>query len=485
MNDRGLAPFDQLVLSQIEVIRRIGLSILWRRWELDDLVQEVVARVYEYRDHVRDEERVKAWIASVARNTARMWNRKQRPVLTDQVFEIPVPSETVTGRLEAQEHWMSLVTALSQLSETDEELLRAYHLGERSHTELQDEYNVSYGALRTRLTRARGRLRWLLAQPLDAASTCERGHDARAAPPMEEVMSSAIVQTECPDLDLVHRGKVRDIHGLDDRLFLVATDRISAFDVVLPSGITNKGKVLTALSTFWFDYTKELVPNHLLSTDVAEFPAVARQYADTLSGRTMYVLRTDRVDIECVVRGYMSGSAWKEYREHGTVCGARMPSGLVESDRLSEPIFTPATKADTGHDENISIAQMQDIVGAELTERLRKASISIYEAASAYAAERGIIIADTKFEFGERDGEIILIDEVLTSDSSRFWPADEYEPGRPQRSFDKQYVRDYLETLDWGKTYPGPELPADVVAGTSARYQEAYEQLVGEPFLAD
>jgi phosphoribosylaminoimidazole-succinocarboxamide synthase len=276
---------------------------------------------------------------------------------------------------------------------------------------------------------------------------------------------------------------VRDIYALDDRLLIIATDRISAFDVVLPDGITNKGKVLTALSTFWFDYTKDLVANHLISTDVEDFPAVAREYDDVFAGRTMYVLRTERVDIECVVRGYISGSAWKEYREHGTVCGEAMPSGLRESDKLPAPIFTPATKADSGHDENISVAAMAEIVGQELTDHLTGTSIAIYEAAAAYAAERGIIIADTKFEFGERDGEVILIDEALTADSSRFWPADEYEPGRPQRSFDKQYVRDYLETLDWGKDYPGPSLPADVIAGTSGRYQEAYEQLVGKPFV--
>ena len=296
-------------------------------------------------------------------------------------------------------------------------------------------------------------------------------------------MSSAIVQTDCPNLDLLHRGKVRDIYALDDRLLIIATDRISAFDVVLPDGITNKGKVLTALSTFWFDYTKDLVPNHLISTDVEDFPAVAREYDDVFAGRTMYVLRTERVDIECVVRGYISGSAWKEYREHGTVCGEAMPSGLRESDKLPAPIFTPATKADSGHDENISVAAMAEIAGQELTDHLSGTSIAIYEAAAAYAAERGIIIADTKFEFGERDGEVILIDEALTADSSRFWPADEYEPGRPQRSFDKQYVRDYLETLDWGKDYPGPSLPTDVIAGTSGRYQEAYEQLVGKPFV--
>ncbi|MEO2006434.1 MAG: phosphoribosylaminoimidazolesuccinocarboxamide synthase [Candidatus Poribacteria bacterium] len=296
-------------------------------------------------------------------------------------------------------------------------------------------------------------------------------------------MSTAIVRTDCPALELLHRGKVRDVYALDDRLLIVATDRISAFDVVLPSGITNKGAVLTALSTFWFDYTKDLVANHLISADVAEFPDVAAEYADVFAGRTMYVLRTDRVDIECVVRGYISGSAWKEYREHGTVCGETMPKGLRESDRLPEPIFTPATKADTGHDENISVARMAEVVGQELTDHLSRTSIAIYEAAAEYAAKRGIIIADTKFEFGERDGEIILIDEALTADSSRFWPADDYEPGRSQRSFDKQYVRDYLETLDWDKTDPGPELPPEVIAGTSARYREAYEQIVGKPFV--
>ena len=295
-------------------------------------------------------------------------------------------------------------------------------------------------------------------------------------------MASILLQTECPGLNLWHRGKVRDIYDVGDRLLIVATDRISAFDVVLPNGIPDKGRVLTAISAFWFARMAEIVPHHLISTDTADFPSSAQPYARMLDGRTMYVYKTDRIDIECVVRGYLSGSAWREYRESGTVCGERLPRGLRESEQLPEPIFTPATKAESGHDENISVATMAKLIGDELTERLRETSLTIYRKAAAYALERGIIIADTKFEFGLRDATLTLIDELLTPDSSRFWPADEYEPGRPQRSFDKQFVRDYLDTLDWNKQPPGPQLPDDVVAGTSARYREAYERLVGKPF---
>ncbi|GIX06600.1 MAG: phosphoribosylaminoimidazole-succinocarboxamide synthase [Candidatus Poribacteria bacterium] len=297
-------------------------------------------------------------------------------------------------------------------------------------------------------------------------------------------MPEIVLETNLPTLKLRHRGKVRDIYELGETLLIVATDRISAFDVVLPNGIPYKGQVLTAISAFWFDFVSDLVEHHLISVDVSEFPPEAQPYADQLRGRTMYVHKANRVDIECVVRGYLSGSAWREYRQSGTVCGQRLPAGLRESERLPEPIFTPATKAETGHDENISVEEMARQVGWELTEKLRELSLAIYNKAAAYALERGIIIADTKFEFGLREGRVILIDELLTPDSSRFWPADEYQPGRPQRSFDKQYVRDYLESLDWNKQPPAPELPPEVVQGTSQRYREAYERLVGRPFPA-
>jgi phosphoribosylaminoimidazole-succinocarboxamide synthase len=291
-----------------------------------------------------------------------------------------------------------------------------------------------------------------------------------------------VVETTLSDLQLLRRGKVRDVYAVDeDRLLIVATDRISAFDSVSPTPIERKGEVLTALSRFWFAKLGHVVPNHLLTTDVDEMPEVARNHAQELRGRSMLVRRTEVFPVECVVRGYLSGSGWKDYQRTGQVCGHQLPAGLRESEKLAAPIFTPATKAETGHDENISEQQMADIVGSETTEFLRDVSLRIYQEASDYARSRAIIIADTKFEFGrDREGRIILIDEVLTPDSSRFWPLDSYEVGRSQASFDKQYVRDYLEHIDWDKQPPAPTLPPEVAAATTARYLEAYELLVGE-----
>lgn len=291
-----------------------------------------------------------------------------------------------------------------------------------------------------------------------------------------------VVETTLSDLQLLRRGKVRDVYAVDeDRLLIVATDRISAFDSVSPTPIERKGEVLTALSRFWFAKLGHVVPNHLLTTDVDEMPEVARNHVHELRGRSMLVRRTEVFPVECVVRGYLSGSGWKDYQRTGQVCGHQLPAGLRESEKLAAPIFTPATKAETGHDENISEQQMADIVGSETMEFLRDVSLRIYQEASDYARSRAIIIADTKFEFGrDREGRIILIDEVLTPDSSRFWPLDSYEVGRSQASFDKQYVRDYLEHIDWDKQPPAPTLPPEVAAATTARYLEAYELLVGE-----
>ena len=288
-----------------------------------------------------------------------------------------------------------------------------------------------------------------------------------------------LLETTCPDLKLWRRGKVRDMYDLGDSLLMAATDRVSAYDVVMPNPVPRKGQTLTAISLFWFEHTRGIVPNHLLTADIGAMPSTVQAYSDQLEGRVMRVRKAERIDIECVVRGYISGSAWREYRQSGTVCGETMPKGLLESQRLETPIFTPATKEDEGHDINISKAEMAKRTGQELADRLEQISVQLYESAAEYASKRGIIIADTKFEFGTVDGEIILIDEVLTPDSSRFWPQDEFEPGRTQRSFDKQFLRDYLDTLDWDKTPPAPELPARVIDGTSRRYQEAYERLVG------
>ena len=279
---------------------------------------------------------------------------------------------------------------------------------------------------------------------------------------------------------MLAQGKVRDMYDAGDRLVMVASDRISAFDVVLPTPIPDKGAVLTALSLFWFERTGHLVPNHLISADDADLPAPYDQHRDELAGRTMLVHKAEVVPIECVARGYLSGSGWKEYRESRSVCGVPLPDGLVESDRLPEPIFTPATKATTGHDENISIERAGELIGEGLAQRLKELTLELYGFGAALALERGIILADTKFEFGFVDGEITLIDEVMTPDSSRFWPADRYEPGGAQPSFDKQYVRDWLDASGWDHEPPPPDLPDDVVEQTAARYREAYERITGE-----
>jgi phosphoribosylaminoimidazole-succinocarboxamide synthase len=279
------------------------------------------------------------------------------------------------------------------------------------------------------------------------------------------------------------QGKVRDIYDAgSDHLLMVTSDRISAFDVVLPNPITDKGRVLTGLSLFWFERTEDVVPNHLVSAEVDDFPPDFTEHHKELAGRSMLVRRARMIPIECVARGYLSGSGWKEYRTDGTVCGIRLPEGLIESDRLPEPIFTPATKAETGHDENISIDRAADIVGEGLAQRLKELTLTLYDLGAGLARERGVILADTKFEFGFIDGEIALCDEVMTPDSSRFWPADEYRPGGPQPSFDKQYVRDWLDRSGWDHEPPPPELPPEVIGQTAVRYREAYELITGEPF---
>ena len=283
------------------------------------------------------------------------------------------------------------------------------------------------------------------------------------------------------DLELVHRGKVRDVYKVDDGTYLlVATDRLSAFDYILPTPIEHKGSVLTAISTFWFDKLLPVTPNHIITTELDEMPEAVRSH-EALRGRSTLVRKTNVFPVECVVRGYLEGSGWKDYLRTGEVCGHKLPAGLQESAKLPEPLFTPSTKAEQGHDENITEDQVRDLIGEERTAQLRETSLRLYEEAHAYARQREIIIADTKFEFGvDNNGELLLIDEVLTPDSSRFWPADAYEPGRSQPSFDKQYVRDYLETLDWDKKPPAPEIPAEVAAATTERYLEAYRLLTGK-----
>jgi phosphoribosylaminoimidazole-succinocarboxamide synthase len=294
-------------------------------------------------------------------------------------------------------------------------------------------------------------------------------------------MSTVITQTDFPTLKLVNRGKVRDIYDLGDTLLLVTSDRISAFDVIMNEGIPNKGLVLNQMSIFWFNLMKDIIPNHIVATEVEDYPAETRPYHAQLKGRSMLVKKARPLPVECIVRGYISGSGWKDYQKTGAICGIALPTGLKESDQLPEPIFTPSTKAELGeHDENISFEETVRLCGPELAEKVRAATLTIYQRARDFAREKGIIIADTKFEFGTmEDGSLIWIDEALSPDSSRFWPLDQYRPGGPQPSFDKQFLRDYLETLDWGKKAPAPPLPAEIVAKTGEKYMEALRRLTG------
>ena len=293
-------------------------------------------------------------------------------------------------------------------------------------------------------------------------------------------MVPVVMQTNFPDLKMINRGKVREMYDLGEYLLMVTSDRISAFDVIMDQGIPYKGQVLNSFSKFWFNQMLDIIPNHIVSTNVDDFPAETHKYRQQLEGRSMLVKKAKPLPVECIVRGYISGSGWKEYKQHGTICGIALPEGLQESEILPETIFTPSTKAEIGdHDENISFEETVKLIGQELAEKVRDISIAIYERARQIAGEKGIIIADTKFEFGMMDGELIWIDEALSPDSSRFWPKDHYQPGGPQMSFDKQFLRDYLETLDWGKVAPPPPLPDEIVRKTSEKYREALSRLTG------
>jgi phosphoribosylaminoimidazole-succinocarboxamide synthase len=297
---------------------------------------------------------------------------------------------------------------------------------------------------------------------------------------MPELLDTVLLTTKFPDLNLRASGKVRDVYDVGaDHLLFVATDRISAFDYVLATGIPSKGRVLTQMSLFWFEFLRDVVPNHVETANVSAYPAMLQKYSDQLQGRSMLVKRAEMFPVECVARGYLSGSGWKQYQTSGSVCGIPLPAGLRDSDPLPEPIFTPATKAETGHDENISFDRMVGILGGELSEQLRTLTIAIYMKAADYARQRGILIADTKFEFGRTAAGITLADEVLTPDSSRFWPLDTYTPGKAQNSYDKQFVRDYLESIQWNKQPPAPALPTEVASKTSEKYVEAYRRLTG------
>lgn len=292
-------------------------------------------------------------------------------------------------------------------------------------------------------------------------------------------MADVIMETDFKDVKFLRRGKVRDVYEIDDYLLIIATDRVSAFDVVLPNGIAGKGRVLTQISLYWFNQMRDIIENHIVATEVKDYPSALHKYKDILEGRSMLVKKAEPMPVECVVRGYLSGSGWKEYKKSGTVCGIKLPAGLVESSRLDEPIFTPSTKAEVGHDMNITFEETKKIVGDDTANKLRDSSLKIYKKARELAEKKGIIIADTKMEFGLFNDKLILIDEILTPDSSRFWSMKGYEPGKGQDSFDKQIVRDYLLTLDWNQTYPGPKLPDEIIEKTAARYREILGILTG------
>ncbi len=293
---------------------------------------------------------------------------------------------------------------------------------------------------------------------------------------------SVVIQTDFKDLKLFRRGKVRDVYELDDKLLVVSTDRISCFDVILPNGIPYKGKILTGLSCFWFSFLKDILPNHFITANVDEYPPELKKYKIELAGRSMLVKKSKALPVEAIVRGYLSGSGWKEYQKNQSICGIKLPAGLMESAKLPQPIFTPSTKEEKGHDINVSPDYVEKQLGREIAEQIKKFSLAIYKKAADYGRQKGIIIADTKFEFGINENKVILIDEVLTPDSSRFWPLDEYAPGRPQSSFDKQFVRDYLEALNWEKTPPAPCLPEEITSKTSQKYLEAFKKLTGKEF---
>ena len=304
---------------------------------------------------------------------------------------------------------------------------------------------------------------------------CERPHEE-----VHNMSNDTLRFSKLGDVEFFKRGKVREIYDIKDTFLMVASDRISCFDVVLPTGIPRKGEVLTRLSMFWFDFTQDIVSNHFITASVDEYPDQLQQYKDELIGRSMLVKKAKPIPVECVVRGYLAGSGWKEYKKTQTICGIKLPAGLRQADKLPEPIFTPATKEETGHDMNVSQDYIEKYIGQDAADKIKNISLALYKSARAYAESKGIIIADTKFEFGFVDDEIILIDEVLTPDSSRFWPCDEYEPGKSQPSFDKQFVRDYLETLDWNKEAPGPELPSEIVTKTTQKYLQALSMITGE-----
>ncbi len=470
--------FADLMREYYAFVYAIVIEIVNNPHDAEEVVQDTFLNAYRGLTRYEEQTKFRSWLATIARNRALNWLRGQRmdTVSINEVEEraLQIPN-TLDDQLIRDEQRELIHRAMDTLSQKDREIAHSYYLDGASYDELIRTHGLSYKAIAFRLSRAKRRLTKRLQYLLTGLSV-------PPATTLKQIYSGGFTAMKIGTV--ANRGKVRDLYDLGEELLIISTDRISAYDVVLPNGIPYKGQILTGLSEFWFDYTKSIVDNHIITTDVSQYPDSLQVDAEALKGRSMLVRKANRIDIECVVRGYIAGTAWSEYKQDGTVCGEKLPAGLTESERLPAPIFTPSTKAEQGeHDENISIAEMVEMIGQDLSDKIIQTSFALFEAASEHAEKSGIILCDTKFEFGLIDGQLILIDEVFTPDSSRFWPKDEYKPGGSPPSFDKQYVRDYLSDVGWNKEPPAPELPADVINQTSEKYLEAYRLIVGQELL--
>ncbi len=472
--------FGVLVHKYQEMVYTYVFQKVRNEADAQDVTQEVFLRAYRNLYQLRHPHQFRSWLYTIMSNECNRWlvrvtkTRQRETGLEDATEEaVRIDPKYTTPTEEWQ---VDLEQAISRLPNDSRVAVSMFYMSNCSLKEISEFLGISVNTVKIKLHRARQQLGSALS---DRYGKFLKDHKLKGGFLMQ-VMKQIITETNLTNLNPFHRGKVRDLYAYDDQLIIISTDRISAFDSVLPNGIPHKGRVLTGLSEFWFNHTHSVVENHLITTDIAGYPDTVQPDAQLLKGRSMLVRRTNRIDVECVVRGYIAGSAWAEYQASGTVCGEPLPQGLRESERLPQPIFTPATKAEHGeHDENISIAQMEETIGKVLTDRIIQTSFNLFESATAHAEKVGLILCDTKFEFGLIDDELILIDEVFTPDSSRFWPKDEYEPGRPQSSFDKQYVRDYLLQIGWDKDPPAPELPDEVIHRTSEKYLEAYRLIIG------
>jgi phosphoribosylaminoimidazole-succinocarboxamide synthase len=462
------AAFEALVVRFQDMAVGYAYALL-RDWELArDAAQEAFVEAHAALPALREPAAFAGWFRRVVFKQCDRLSRRSRVRVAplDEALDLPATRLGPAELAEEAEERAAVRRAVAALPEAERTAVSLFYMGGYSQAEIAGFLEVPVTTVNNRLHAARKRL--------------QRSMMSMVQENLEESRPSRDGAFAAGVLQLIARGKVRDIYAVgDDQLFIVSTDRVSAFDVVLPNPIPDRGKVLTQLSVFWFRQTGDIVPNHLISADLAAFPESVRGQSE-VEARSMLVRRAKRIDVECVARGYISGSAWSEYKKQGTACGIKLPEGLVESQQLPEPIFTPTTKADQGHDLPLSFDELVQQVGGSMAEQLRDVTLKVYSYAAKVAREKGIIIADTKMEFGELDGRLILIDELLTPDSSRFWDAAQYQPGQTPASFDKQYLRDWLERSDWNKEPPAPELPADVVANTRRRYVEALERLTGK-----